>query len=147
MKRDILVALLGSDLTLAGLHLGARLPGSGTTTSGRAKVRGEKAFVLAVNLKFRTEADAANLIKRWRFVADHCHRNEPWLYSYEIAQSDKAPLEYMMIERYHTKEEYLTLHRHSDAFKAFRPEMKALQDSGAVVVSGSSYNELGVGFV
>ena len=30
--------------------------------------------------------------------------------------------------------------------QAFRPGMKALQASGDVVVSGSSYNELGVGF-
>ena len=32
------------------------------------------------------------------------------------------------------------------SIQAFRPGMKALQASGDVVVTGSSYNELGVGF-
>ena len=73
-------------------------------------------------------------------------RNEPFLYAYEIAQSDQEPLKYLITERYRSKADYLGAHRSSSAFKTFRPRMKALQNRGDVIVTGSSYQELGVGF-
>ena len=55
-------------------------------------------------------------------------------------------LQYAIFERYRSKEDYTGAHRQSPAFAAFRPQMRALQDSGKVSVSGASHQELGVGF-
>ena len=116
------------------------------TTSGHTKMRGEKAFVLVVTLQFRDESDAMTLQAAWAAAADYCIAHEPFLYMYEMAQSDKDPLRYTIIERYRSKADYTGAHRHSPAFREFRPKMKALQDSGGVTVSGESYAETGIGF-
>ena len=73
--------------------------------------------------------------------------NEPFLYSYEVSQSDKDPLQYIIVERYRSKADYVGAHRRSTAFHTFRPQMKALQDAGEVIVTGASFNEVGLGFV
>ena len=109
-------------------------------------MRGEKAFVLAVTLQFRDEATVQALLPAWAAAADWCIEHEPFLFMYEMAHSDQDPLRYTVIERYRSKADYIGAHRHSPAFKAFRPKMKALQDSGAVVVTGGSYLETGLGF-
>ena len=82
----------------------------------------------------------------WSKAAAYCLANEKFLYAYEMAQSDQDPLRYLVTERYRSKADYLGAHRSSSAFKEFRPKMKELQNSGDVIVTGSSYNELGVGF-
>ena len=61
-------------------------------------------------------------------------------------RSDKRELTYMVSERYRSKDDYLHAHKSSEAFKIFRPIMKAMQDAGDVVVSGDSFEELGLGF-
>ena len=104
------------------------------------------AFVLTVGLRFQDMNSAAHLLSAWRAAADYCIANEPFLYAYEVAQSDKDNLTYMIFERYRSKQDYVGPHRHSEAFKTFRPIMHAMQTSGAVIVSGASYQELGVGF-
>ena len=105
-----------------------------------------QAFVLYVKLAFRSASEARELLDAWRDVADYCVEPEPFLFAYEVAQSDKDPLEYAIIERYRSKADYTGAHRSSPAFRAFRPRMRAMQESGAVRVSGSSFDELGVGF-
>ena len=119
---------------------------SDVTSAGRQKVRGASAFVLSVGLQFRDESEAKTLVEAWRQAADYCLTNEPFLFAYEIAQSDKDPLRFVIIERYRSRADYVGPHRQSPAFKAFRPKMRALQDSGAVTVTGDSFMELGVGF-
>ena len=114
---------------------------------GHAKVRGDKAFVLSVTLDFEDETTAMELVKAWKDAADWCYMNEPFLYAYEVAQSDKNPLHYAIFERYRSKADYVGAHRSSPAFRDFRPKMKAMQESGKVKVGGQSYLELGVGFV
>eukprot|EP00321_Phaeocystis_globosa_P019403 CAMPEP_0118814280 /NCGR_PEP_ID=MMETSP1162-20130426/3461_1 /TAXON_ID=33656 /ORGANISM="Phaeocystis Sp, Strain CCMP2710" /LENGTH=129 /DNA_ID=CAMNT_0006744147 /DNA_START=105 /DNA_END=494 /DNA_ORIENTATION=+ len=116
------------------------------TSLGRRKATQERAFVLNVGLTFRSQGVADGFIKEWSKAADYCLANEDFLFAYELAQSDQDPLRYLITERYRSKADYLGAHRSSSAFKAFRPGMKALQASGDVVVTGSSYNELGVGF-
>ena len=151
-RRDVGVFAAGCVLTFALTTFGHfNCPGAAgatayQTTNGRSKVRGEKAFVLAVTLQFRDEASATPLLKAWAAAADYCVEHEPFLYAYEMARSDQDPMRYTIIERYRSKDDYTGAHRHSPAFKAFRPQMKALQDSGAVVVSGGSYIETGLGF-
>lgn len=123
-----------------------RAPRSHLTTTGRPKGQGERAFVLNVNLAFREPADAEQLLAAWSEAAAWCVRHEPFLYAYEVAQSDKDPLNYVITERYRSKKDYLGAHKRSSAFLAFRPKMRALQDGGRVSVTGSSYQELGIGF-
>ena len=133
----VLITLTVTQLMQATVH---------STTLGRAKATGERAFVLNVGLQFHEPAAAERLVHEWSKAAAYCLANEKFLYAYEMAQSDQDPLRYLVTERYRSKADYLGAHRSSSAFKEFRPKMKELQNSGEVVVTGSSYNELGVGF-
>jgi len=117
------------------------------TSTGRQKERNEKAFVLSVELLFEDKDTATQVIDEWRKVAEWCHNNEAILYHYEIAKSDQDPLKYHMYERYRSKSDYLNIHKASDAFQEFRKILQEAQDRGAVKVSGSSYLELGIGYV
>jgi endonuclease/exonuclease/phosphatase family metal-dependent hydrolase/quinol monooxygenase YgiN len=117
------------------------------TSNCRMKTRNEKAWVLSIILTF-SDVDSANeFITYWAEMSNYCFKQEPYLYHYEISQSDQEPLRYMVYERYASKKDYLNKHRNSLAFSKFRPKMKALQDAGRVTVSGHSYDELGIGFV
>lgn len=118
-----------------------------STTRGRVKSRGEKAFVLAVELRFRDAAAAEAIVKEWALAAEYCLVHEPFLFHYEIARSDKDPLRYMVYERYRSKADYIGPHKLSPAFAAFRPKLKEMQESARVEVVGESWDELGVGFV
>ena len=143
--RDLLVAAMSIIATLAATQ---PLPFLSLSrgSDGRWKIRGEHAFVLIVGLTFQSRAAAEELLAEWTKIADYCYRNEPFLLQYEISESDKERLRYVIIERYRSKEDYLHLHRNSVAFREFRPKMKAMQDKGDVAVSGDSFRELGVGF-
>lgn len=55
------------------------------TALGRAKARGEKAFVLSVTLDFQDEATANDLVEAWRVAADWCFLNENFLYACKAA--------------------------------------------------------------
>ena len=144
--RDCCVALLSALATLAISHVARTHGGAHLTSSGRAKSVGDRAFVLSVTLDFQDAATATELVEAWSAAAAWCLKNEPFLYAYEVAQSDKDPLSYVIVERYRNKSDYLGPHRSSPAFKEFRPRMRALQESGKVKVGGRSYIELGVGF-
>ena len=87
-----------------------------------------------------TERHAPSLLQDSSTYDSHCYLR------YEVAQSDKDPLRYVILERYRSKDDYLGAHRRSPAFREFRPQMRALQESGRVTVTGSSYQELGIGF-
>lgn len=65
-----------------------------------SQAHGEKAFVLSVGLQFRSTESAETLIKEWSHAADYCIANEPFLYHYEVSQSDQDPLKYLIFERY-----------------------------------------------
>ena len=144
--RDVSIAILSSLGTLL-VSSAYRSHADHLTTLGRPKAVGEKAFVLAVNLQFQDNVSAENLLKAWGQAAEWCVKNEPFLYAYEVAQSDQDPLKYLVYERYRSKADYLETHKSSPAFKEFRPKMQALQESGQVVVSGHSFDEVGVGFI
>lgn len=137
---------------LLACALGAREAWSGAGSNARSGAsprarNGARAFVLRVDLTFVDAADARALVRAWGEAADWCRAREPFLLHYEIAQSDAEPLKYSIYERYRTKEDYLGPHKSSEAFRKFRPQMRALQDAGKLVVSGESFVELGVGFV
>jgi len=141
----LLPFLLGCAVaSIAHLFLPALM--QNTTTTGRPKASGDNAFVLRVGLQFTNPAAASTFVSDWSKAAAYCMREERFLFHYEVSQSDKFPLQYMIVERYRSKRDYVDTHRHSKAFAEFRPKLKALQDNGEVTVTGDSWIELGVGF-
>jgi hypothetical protein len=61
--------------------------------------------------------------------------------------SDQDSLQVLVLERYKDKEHaYLTVHKSSGPFLAFRPKLLAMQDAGYVTISGRSYLDAKVGF-
>uniref|UniRef100_A0A7S0Q9H1 ABM domain-containing protein n=1 Tax=Coccolithus braarudii TaxID=221442 RepID=A0A7S0Q9H1_9EUKA len=133
--------------TLATTHvILPALSGHHYTSTGRAKQVGDNAFVLSVGLTFRSVASAESFTTAWAEAASYCRKNEPFLYQYEVSQSDKNALEYVIMERYRSKADYVDVHRHSSAFNQFRPKLRALQEAGEVAIKGGSYVELGIGF-
>jgi hypothetical protein len=86
-----------SSSSSGGKKVGESSSTAPTTTNGRSKARGEAAFVLAVQLQFNKASDAVGLVQDWKAVADHCYVNEPFLFHYEVAQSDKDPLKYVHV--------------------------------------------------
>jgi len=143
-SRDLGIAIASVLATL--LYVRLDVGGMPRTVLGRPKARGERAFLLIVTLHFPEPSRSAALLEAWRAAADYCIEREPFLYAYEVAQSDKDPRNYTILERYRSKHDYLGAHRKSSAFAAFRPQMRAMQKEGAVLVGGSSYVETGIGF-
>ena len=144
--RDLWVGLAASAATLLCSAAVPYMRGDHYTTTGRAKAKGENAFVLSVGLEFQNTDDAKELLAAWSKAADYCIKHEPFLYAYEVAHSDQYENKYVIIERYRSKEDYTGAHRQSSAFHAFRPIMRELQNAGKVKVTGQSYTEMGIGF-
>lgn len=114
----------------------------------RPKEVGRNAFVLAVDLAFTDSLSRDQFLKDAKVVARHCRQYEPETLMYEVLQSEKDPLKLQFLERYANKEDsYLTKHKSSQPFKAFREKLQKLQESGKVAITGNGYNELGIGFM
>lgn len=105
------------------------------------------AWTLIVTLTFQSNQEKERILQDWTRVARHCQQNEPFLYHYEVGQNDSDPLKVHIVERYESKEKYLSLHKNGEEFIKFRPKLKALQDEGRVTIEGFSFQELGYGFV
>lgn len=87
--RDLIVALTSAVVTLLAANT-VQKQGLQLTTTGRAKATGDKAFVLSVGLQFQDSPSAEGLLKAWEAAAQYCLKNEPFLYAYEVAQSDQG---------------------------------------------------------
>jgi quinol monooxygenase YgiN len=138
----VLVALLGAaalNWTLSHLR---RVP------EGFAMRRfGEKAWLLIVHLQFESAADIDKFIEAFAPMGDAVSRTEPDTLGYEVSRSEKDPLKLMIFERYRTLDAYLKAHKSTKHFLKFRPKLQALQDAKKVIITGESYQELGVGFM
>ena len=88
--RDALVAMAAAAATLTSVSLLPHLRGNHVTTLGRPKAKGEKAFMLSVGLKFQDSATAVSFLRAWGKAADYCIAHEPFLFAYEVAQSDQG---------------------------------------------------------
>lgn len=106
----------------------------------------DKAWSLNVKLTFKQESDLQLIIKEWTKVARYCAENEDFLLHYEVGVSDSNPLEVIILERYKTKEQYLSIHKQGEEFLKFRPKLAEMQEDGRVTIEGFSYKELGYGF-
>lgn len=88
-----------------------------------------------------------DFLEAFRPFAAYVRDHEPKTISYEALQSDKDPLQVMLLERYEDKEvAYLQVHRSSKEFLEFRPKLKAIQDAGHVTMDGHSYVDTMIGF-
>lgn len=104
-------------------------------------------FSLLVTLTFEAAEHKEQFLNDFKPLAEYVKSSEPDTLAYEVLLSDKDPLEVMILERYKDKENaYLTVHKSSEPFLAFRPKLQAMQEKGLVKVSGNSYLDSGVGF-
>lgn len=106
-----------------------------------------KPFSLFVTLVFSAEEKKESFCNEFATLAEYVMKNEPDTLAYELLLSDKDPLRVLIMERYKDKENaYLKIHRSSEAFLAFRPKLKAMEDVGDVTIHGDSYLDAGLGF-
>ena len=109
-----------------------------------------KAWVLAVKLSFEgplADQAATEFLAAFTECAKLVRTDEPRTVGYEISKNTKNPLEFFIYERYAEFDAYLKLHKTTQHFAVFRPKLQALQDQGAVTISGQAYEELGLGFM
>jgi quinol monooxygenase YgiN len=120
--------------------------GLATGSSIAVRSEGTKPFWLLVTLQFATSVHKEIFLKDFSEVATYVRDHEPSTLMYEALQSDKDPLQLLILEMYTNKETaYLEVHRNSKPFVDFRPKLQALQESGHVVISGHSYLNEDVG--
>ncbi|KAJ1463156.1 hypothetical protein M885DRAFT_504733 [Pelagophyceae sp. CCMP2097] len=101
------------------------------------------AFVLVVELEFKSIEDRDAAVAAIKPVAAHCRANEPGTLTYEISFSDSDPLKVLFIERYADKETaFLAVHKTSAPFLKFRPVLAKL----APKITGQSYIASDIGY-
>lgn len=81
------------------------------------------------------------LLTAFEPLAAYVRDNEVNTLSYEISISDVKPFHVLIFERYATKEYFLTVHRTSKPFLAFKEKLTALN----LPLNGVSYFEQGFG--
>ncbi|GAB5030947.1 Hypothetical protein NocV09_00402220 [Nannochloropsis oceanica] len=102
------------------------------------------AFWLVVSVTFRRSEDVEIFKAAFAPLAVVVKENEAGTLSYGLAISDKDPLMVLIFERYVDKDDaYLRVHRSSESFQVFRPQLAALKAN----ISGESYIESDLGFV
>lgn len=102
------------------------------------------AFWLVVQVTFRRSKDVETFKTAFAPLAALVKENEGGTLSYGLAQSDKDPRMVLIFERYTDKDDaYLQVHRSSEPFQVFRPQLAALRAN----ISGESYIESDLGFV
>jgi quinol monooxygenase YgiN len=126
------------------MGLGAIIYGLVSTRNKRGQ--STMAWTLSVTLTFSDPTDLNYILTEWTTLANYCDENEEFLYHYEVGIDDSNPLIAHIIERYKSKDEYLHIHKKSEKFLKFRSQLKELQDTGKVTVSGFSFQESGRGF-
>lgn len=107
----------------------------------RAPVKG--AFWLVVSVVFAKEADLETFEKAFQPLATYVAEEEAGTLSFGYARSDSDPKRILIYERYATKADYLDVHKASEPFLAFRPQLAALKAK----IDGHSYYEGELGFV
>lgn len=97
-------------------------------------------FSLLVTLQLTDESTKSQFLKDITPVAEHCRNHEPDTLSYQVLESDKDPLQVLILERYREKDHaYLQVHKSSAPFLQFRAKLQAMQEDGKVSISGHSY--------
>ena len=101
------------------------------------------AFFLLVEMEFKSVADREKAEAIFAPEARWCRDHEPGTLSYEWARSDSNDRAIIVVERYADKETaYASVHKSSEAFKKFRPQLAALEP----VINGHSYVASDIGY-
>ena len=101
------------------------------------------AFFLLVQMEFKSVADREKAEAIFAPEARWCRDHEPGTLSYEWARSDRNDRAIVVVERYADKETaYAAVHKGSDAFKEFRPQLAALEPA----IRGRSYVASDIGY-
>lgn len=106
----------------------------------------KNAFFLGVTIKFPQASDKDDFKVIFTPLAKYVEEKELGTISYILMESDKDPLEIMILERYQDKDYYLNVHRSSGEFKVFREKFQEMITKGAAV-DGHSYIETDIGYV
>ena len=119
--------------------------GAGYIARGRPASTGvpKGAFFLLVEMEFKSVADREKAEAIFAPEARWCRDHEPGTLSYEWARSDRNDRAIVVVERYADKETaYAAVHKGSDAFKEFRPQLAALEPA----IRGRSYVASDIGY-
>jgi quinol monooxygenase YgiN len=129
-----------------------------SATKHEARIsNGVGAFVLLVNMNFSSLSYRDTFLDLIEPLCNYVIANESPVgsrrstmttLSYQVAISDKNPLEVLVLERYSDKDNgYLRVHKSGGEFLKFREQLKGMQDRGEVQIEGESYLETTLGFV
>lgn len=130
----------------AGIGVLAGLLLSGVFSSKNRAVTSD-AWQLTVTLRFKTLADKEAFLPFFEPLAAFVQRQEKATLSYIISESDKDPKQLFILERYTSKDTYLSVHKTSPEFLHFREKLLQMQNKGRVAIDGQSYKEMQIGFI
>eukprot|EP00884_Botryococcus_braunii_P011813 jgi/Botrbrau1/20632/Bobra.113_1s0057.1 len=103
-----------------------------------------KAFVLVIEITFKTMKDLEDFLELWIPLAEYVARNEPDTLAYEAAKADTKPNTLLIFERYVDKNAFLEVHKNSAMYKEFQA---AVQNIGIASKTGQSYIEEDIGYM
>ena len=151
---NVTVVLMGITL-IAGVWIGTLFSDKNLhhIVMGKSKNRrsttNPKAFLLCITVKYKDQEQKQIFKSLFSATANYCAANEYDTLSYEIADSDKNPLQSFIIERYKTKNAFTDVHRKGAIFLDMKEKMEKLNLTAAngFILDGHSYYETNVGFV
>ena len=137
-------AISNRTLAISCLQACAGGVGIGYMARGRpASAVPKGAFFLLVQMEFKSVEDREKAEAIFAPEARWCRDNEPGTLSYEWARSDSNDRAIVVVERYADKETaYASVHKSSEAFKKFRPQLAALDPA----IRGRSYVASDIGY-
>ena len=102
-------------------------------------------FILIVHVTFSSKKVKEDFKVLYAEEAEFCRKSEANTLSYELALSDRDELAGVIIERFRSKDDYLS-HKESSVFKRYREKLKKLEESGDVKLNGQSYYQSNLGY-
>eukprot|EP00884_Botryococcus_braunii_P011811 jgi/Botrbrau1/20630/Bobra.113_1s0055.1 len=105
-----------------------------------------KAFVLVVEITFKSTEDLESFLELWMPFAEYVARNEPGTLAYEAARADTKPNTILIFERYVDKNAFLEVHTNSVKYKELEGACAA-KNIGIVSKTGQSYIEEDIGYM
>ena len=141
------ISILVSAALIAGYALGRWSTKSKAASTASSRSSG--AFALLVTLKFTSLNNRDTFLKLIEPVCNDVRSNEAEItLSYQVAISDKDPLNVLVMERYSDKDNaYLKVHKNGAEFLKYRDKLKSMQERGDVEIVGESYIETNLGYV
>ena len=100
----------------------------------------------ACAVSFKDDRAKSNFLEIYRVEAEYVRDSEMNTLSYEFAESDKDPMQGILIERFISKDDYF-IHKQSSPFISFRKQLQQLQDEQLVILNGGSFIESNIGFL